>query len=339
MDEAVLYHQAFTVFESLWSEVVRNGGGSSRDVSSTKGIPVRRVALNCKLTHAGVNFADMIKELYSGDIAESRVIAAWDKAAEVMLENTPNYSLAVVRELKAGLPKFALTSQVHPYIPSVQFLKGVSFKNGYRLTSTMDSCLLETPSGVVIGIDRSALIRSTGGKRTRRKYSDLREPLNLWRGRPTHRARFLHTRASYLTLISNAPKYGEVIDALFAIAIEAGKEVEKALHHNIDFTRNDEVGDAANKYKGPVLEAYSLVSTAATNPLPALRMIFSRHFTQKQFENYFGNTRQKFNAQYTESARQKDLRAIDRIATSKVFEETGRKKDQMNSLLTTLFGI
>ena len=255
-----------------------------------------------------------------------------------MLGNTPNYTLAVVRELKAGLPRFDLTSQVHPYIPSVQFLKGVSFKNGYKLTNTKDSCLLETPSGAVIGIDRSALVKSTGGKRTRRKYDDLREPLELWRGRPTHSPHFLQTRASYLILAANAPRYGEVIDALFAIALEAGKEVEKALHHNIDFLRRDD-GDAANKYTGPVLEAYSLVATAVTNPLPALRMIFSRHLTQKQFENYFGNTRQKFSTQYTESARQKDLRAIDRLSTAKVFEETGRKKDQVNTLLTTLFGI
>ncbi len=338
MNETALYHQAFTVFDSLWSEVVRNGGGGSREISGTKGIPVRRVALNCNIKYAGVNFADMVKELYSGELDEARVISAWDKAAGVMLENTPNYGLAVVRELKAGLPVFALTSQVHPYIPSVQFLKGVSFKNGYKLTSTMDSCLLETPSGAVIGIDRCALIRSTGGKRTRRKYSDLREPLNLWRGRPTHSPHFLRTRASYITMTSNASKYGEVIDALFAIAIEAGKEVEKALHHNIDFFRKDD-GEAANKYTGPVLEAYSLVATAVTNPLPALRMIFSRHLTQKQFENYFGNTRQKFSTQYTESARQRDLRAIDRLSTAKVFEETGRKKDQVNNLLSTLFGI
>jgi hypothetical protein len=338
MDEAVLYHQAFTVFESLWSEVVCNGWGGSREISGTKGVPVRRVALNCNIKYAGVNFADMVKELYSGELEEDRVISAWDKAADVMLGNTPNYTLAVVRELKAGLPRFDLTSQVHPYIPSVQFLKGVSFKNGYKLTNTKDSCLLETPSGAVIGIDRSALVKSTGGKRTRRKYDDLREPLELWRGRPTHSPHFLQTRASYLILAANAPRYGEVIDALFAIALEAGKEVEKALHHNIDFLRRDD-GDAANKYTGPVLEAYSLVATAVTNPLPALRMIFSRHLTQKQFENYFGNTRQKFSTQYTESARQKDLRAIDRLSTAKVFEETGRKKDQVNNLLSTLFGI
>jgi len=210
MDEAVLYHQAFTVFESLWSEVVCNGWGGSREISGTKGVPVRRVALNCNIKYAGVNFADMVKELYSGELEEDRVISAWDKAADVMLGNTPNYTLAVVRELKAGLPRFDLTSQVHPYIPSVQFLKGVSFKNGYKLTNTKDSCLLETPSGAVIGIDRSALVKSTGGKRTRRKYDDLREPLELWRGRPTHSPHFLQTRASYLILAANAPRYGRL---------------------------------------------------------------------------------------------------------------------------------
>lgn len=341
MNEPALFVQVSTVFDALWQELVCEGGGGTIPVHTTRGIPGGRIALTSRYELGEVKFNDMIKNLYQQEVDEEELIASWDKAVEVLLNKARNPSLALRRVFKEVLPDFEFSWDEHPYFACVQFLKVVSFSDGYRLKNGAATCLLQTPSGLSIGIDRLALVSSKGATRTKRRVPNLLEPLRLWRGRYVNRPNNALTSGAYLLLQKGLPRRGEMIDALFAIALEGGMSIEEAIFLKVDaFFSSSSKDQYANKYEGDTLEAFNIIISASSSPLPALYRALSKHLSKQQFADFFGSPFSKRGSKYTSSMRQKHLRALDRIITTKTIETKEKGgKNAVDTLLSTLYGI
>lgn len=342
MNEGALYGQVSTVFGEVWNEHIRQGGVGTITIKSKRGLPGGSVALLCPYVIGGVKFTDMVKNLYCGEVDEDEVVAAWDKASTLLRANASNLTWAVMREFRGALPDASFSAGGHAYYPCVQFLKLVSLKDGYSLTSTKEVCLLHTPSGHKLGIDRHSLHSSEEVTRTRRKIPDLREPMRVWRGRKINRPAHIRTSGAYLLLQQGVPEMGDIIDALFAVAMEGGEGVEEAIYKNLDIVVDIYKKDPPSiKYEGVALKAFEIINSAEVNPTPALRKLLSDHMGMLRFSKFFGSDYYTRGSKYTKSRRQKHLRALNRLIFLGFFESGDKKekKEPVDVLLSTLFGI
>lgn len=342
MNREALYEQVSIVCGEVWNELIRQGGEGTITIRSKRGIPGGSIALMCPHVVGGVKFTDMVKNLYCGEVDEDEVVAAWDRAAVLLRSSVKNLTWSVAKEFRGVLPGVDITNAGHAYYPCVQFLKLVSLKEGFSLTSTDKTCLLHTPSGHKIGIDRHSLHSSSEVTRTLRRMPDLREPLRVWRGRKINRPAHVRTSGAYLLLNKGAPNMGDVIDAMFAVAMEAGQEVEEAIYKSLDIIVDIFYKDPSLiKYEGVTLEALEIINSAKTNPTEQLRKLLSNRMGHIRFSKYFGSDYYLRGSKYTHSKRQKHIRALDRLILMGFFESEskGKKKEPVDLLLSTLFGI
>ena len=340
MDSGFLYDQASLILEMWQQEMVREGKNLTMVVRNRLGLPVGRVPLNCNYEVQGIHYAPLIKALYEREFDEDKVLAAWDAAVAAMMEGKPNLPFIVPKELGVVLPCFDFTKDQHPYYPCAQFLKVLSFNDEYKMTLNPVTCLVETPSGKKIGIDRTALFDSKKGYRTRRRIDDLRSPMNMWRGRNTVRPANARAYGAYHHLQKNLPHYTYEIDALFSIVIEAGREVENALHEKLDSYYEQTYREPKYGFRGnAIATATELINNARGNPLAALADILVPVCGSKKFIELFGNYGQKHRKEYTPEMRQRYLAGIEKVKASESRDVEVKKEEATYDLLSTMFGI
>lgn len=344
-DANKLFFDLSRAFDSLWQEYVRRSGGGAVEYRHKLAFPFFYPPIDDPSIIGGVPYNDLIANLYGGEGDEASILAGWDYVCEAMRNGTTNLQKLAVSVFKEALPGSAYSGNVPVFKTFAEYLKQVSFKDGFSLRRGPDVCLLATPSGKVVGIDRLALISSDRATRMRPRKAniDFSAELRGWRkGRTKVSATNIGLHPTYTNLLRFLPDLGHEIDLLFAVAIEAGPDHEKALIGKADYRVSPDASAVANKLRGVLVDLDVLIRTAkGPDPYFKIQQLLKGFMSHKDVAVFFGTQGERPTI-YDEVWRARDLLSLQRIMTTEFLtkdEEKEQEKSDVGKFLSQMFGV